>query len=102
MATGHEEERGNVSESRQTRPIAILGLLSWLPIVTACDPILNIDGAFFPAWMLCLIVGIVSTFGAQFAFVRLEIDEYIGPPVLIYPCLVLLFTLGTWLIFFRT
>ncbi len=91
-----------MSESRQTRPIAVLGLLSWLPIVTACDPILNIDGAFFPAWMLCLIVGIVSTFGAHFAFVRLEIDEYIGPPVLIYPCLVLLFTLGTWLIFFRT
>ena len=96
-----EKERV-VSERRQTIRIASLGLGSCLPVVTACDPILNIDGAFFPAWMLCLIVGIVLTFGAQFAFVRLEIDEYVGPPVLIYPSLVLLFTLATWLIFFRT
>lgn len=91
-----------MSESRQTRRIAVLGLLSGLPIVTACDPILNIDGAFFPAWMLCLIVGIVLSFAAHFGFVRMEIDETVGPPVLIYPSLVLLFTLGTWLIFFRT
>ena len=91
-----------MSEGRQTRRIAVLGLLSSLPIVAACDPILNIDGAFFPAWMLCLIIGIILSFAAHFGFVRTGIDESVGPPVLIYPCLVLLFTLGTWLIFFRT
>ena len=91
-----------MSERRQTIRISSFVILSCLPVVTGCDPILNIDGAFFPAWMLCLIIGIVFTFGAHFAFVRLDIDEYVGPPVLIYPSLVLLFTLATWLFFFRT
>lgn len=79
-----------------------MGLVFAVPCLTACDPILDIDGAFFPAWMLCLIVGIVLAFASHPVFVRLGIDEYLGPPVLIYPCLVLLFTLATWLIFFHT
>lgn len=73
-----------------------------LMTLTACDPILDIDGAFFPAWMLCLIVGIILAFACNPWFVRLGIEPYLGPPVLIYPCLALLFTLATWLIFFHT
>ena len=70
--------------------------------LAACDPVFDIDGAFFPAWMLCLIVGIVLAFAAHPVFIRLGIVEYLGPPVLIYPCLALLFTMATWLIFFHT
>jgi len=91
-----------VSVQRQHRRASFLGLSFSLLTLVACDPILDIDGAFFPAWMLCLIVGIILAFAAHPVFVRLEIDEHLGPPVLIYPCLVLLFTLGTWLIFFHT
>ena len=91
-----------MSESRQPRLLSCLGLAFWLPSLMACDPILNIDGAFFPAWMLCLILGIILSFACYPVFVRLGIDEHLGPPVLIYPSLVLLFTLATWLIFFHT
>jgi len=91
-----------VGEHPQSRRIGYAGLLLAIPCVVACDPILDIDGAFFPAWMLCLIVGIVLAFAAHPVFVRLGIVEYLGPPVLIYPCLALLFTLATWLIFFHT
>ena len=62
----------------------------------------DIDGAFFPAWMLCLIVGIVLAFAAHPVFIRLGIADDLGPPVLIYPSLALLFTMATWLIFFHT
>lgn len=67
-----------------------------------CDPILDVDGAFFPAWMLCMILGIALTFAFYPLFVRMGIEPYIGPPVLIYPSLALLLTLLIWLVFFRT
>jgi hypothetical protein len=73
-----------------------------LAFLTGCDPILDIDGAFFPAWMLCMIIGIALAFAAHPIFVRLGIEADLGPPVLIYPCLALLLTLATWLIFFHT
>ena len=68
----------------------------------ACDPVLDVDGAFFPAWMLCMILGIALTFAFYPLFVRLGIEAYVGPPVLIYPSLALFLTLLIWWIFFRT
>lgn len=68
----------------------------------ACDPVLDVDGAFFPAWMLCMILGIGLTFAFYPLFVRMGIENHIGPPVLVYPSLALLLTLLTWLVFFRT
>ncbi|MAI79032.1 MAG: hypothetical protein CL917_08830 [Deltaproteobacteria bacterium] len=67
-----------------------------------CDPVLDVDGAFFPAWMFCLVVGTTLTFLVYPLFVRLGIEGYVGPPVLIYPCLALFLTLAVWLVFFRT
>ncbi|MEE3327946.1 MAG: YtcA family lipoprotein [Myxococcota bacterium] len=67
-----------------------------------CDPILDVDGAFFPAWMLCMILGIALTFAFYPLFVRMGIEAHIGPPVLISPTLALLLTLLIWLVFFRT
>ena len=67
-----------------------------------CDPVLDVDGAFFPAWVLCMILGIGLTFAFYPLFVRLGIEAYVGPPVLIYPSLALFLTLLIWWIFFRT
>lgn len=99
-----EENRDSI-ESRAfalRRLSGRLWILCGLPLVIACDPILSIDGAFFPGWMLCLIVGIGLAFAFHPVFVRMRIDAHLGPPVLIYPSLALLLTLGTWLVFFHT
>ena len=79
-----------------------MAILAQVPLLSACDPILDIDGAFFPSWMLCLIVGIGLAFAFHPLFVRLGIEAHIGPPVLIYPSLAVGLTLLTWLIFFHT
>ena len=72
-----------------------------LLLVGGCDPILNIQGSFFPAWIVCLAAGIVLT-----AVVRPApghgSSRISGPVLLIYPSLCLLFTLGTWLVFYRS
>ena len=67
-----------------------------------CDPIVNIQGSFFPAWIICMTVGLVCTAAGRQAFVVTHLEPHVGPLVLIYPSLWLLTTLLTWLVFYRT
>ena len=52
--------------------------------------------------MLCMVLGIALAFACHPLFVRMGVQDYLGPPVLIYPCLALLITLAIWLLFFGT
>jgi len=70
--------------------------------LAGCDPVIEIQGTFFPAWLLCMIVGVVLTVALRPVFVRLGLEPYLGPLPLIYTCLAVLLTLGTWILFFRT
>jgi hypothetical protein len=64
-------------------------------------PSINILGAFFPAWMACIVAGIVLTFALRAMLIAAKMDGYSGPRGIIYPASTILFTLATWLIFFR-
>jgi hypothetical protein len=64
-------------------------------------PQINVIGSFFPSWMLCALVGIVSALLARRLFIRAGLDAYIGPPPLIYTSLALLVTLVLWIGLFR-
>jgi hypothetical protein len=77
------------------RPI-LLGAL--LPTY---DPLFDLEGAFFPAWMLCLLVGIVAAVGLRLLFARVGLEPHLGPLALVYTCLALLLSMSTWLLFFR-
>lgn len=56
-------------------------------------------GSFFPAWIVCLALGLLLTVAARWLFLRLHV--VIALPVLTYPSLALLLTLALWLLFFR-
>jgi hypothetical protein len=64
-------------------------------------PSINLVGAYFPSWMLCVLVGIGLTLVSRWLFVAAGVDESIGPRGVVYPGLALAFSLGTWLLFFR-
>ena len=68
----------------------------------ACNPLLNIEGSFFPAWMLCLVMGIALTAAARSLFTLLRLEPDLGPPILIYPSLALLLSVLTWLVLYRS
>jgi len=73
-----------------------------LPCVLAgCSraPSFDIVGSFFPAWLICLLVGILLASLAHWLLTRLKIT--LALPILVYPCLAALFTFLLWLIFFR-
>jgi NhaP-type Na+/H+ or K+/H+ antiporter len=62
-------------------------------------PSFDILGSFFPAWLLCLAVGLVLTFAAHWLLSRIGI--VIAVPILTYPSLTALFACALWLAFFK-
>jgi len=93
-------------ERRAPRPaykmIAAGQLLASAVALPGCDPIVDLEGAFFPSWMLCLLAGIVLTAALRPLFARVGLEPYLGPLALIYSSLALLLSFAAWLAFFRT
>jgi hypothetical protein len=80
--------------------IEAVAVIALAASVAGCSPIFDVEGAFFPAWMLCMLVGIVLASLLRAAFARVGIEPHLGPLVLVYPALALLLTFATWLVFF--
>ena len=79
----------------------------WLAILSTgalmgCDPILSIDGAFFPAWLMCLVVAAALLTITRLIVRRAGIEPFIGPKITVYFRVYLAWTLALWLGFFRT
>lgn len=77
-------------------------LLAGVTVLSGCAsaPSISILGAFFPAWMLCIIAGIVLTLVLRGLLLAVGLDEHVGPRGVIYPAAVVLLTLVTWMAFF--
>ena len=80
---------------------SMFGLLLGTVTSTGCSraPSFDIVGSFFPAWMLCIFVGLLLTVAARWLFLRLRV--VIALPVVTYPSLTALFTFALWLALFR-
>ena len=74
-------------------PLALWRVAIALP-AAACNyaPTMDLFGSYFPAWMLCMIVGVGLSAAMRSLFVLLRLEPDLGPPVLIYPSLALLLT----------
>jgi hypothetical protein len=81
--------------------LARLGLLFVVMLCTGCSraPSFDIIGSFFPAWLVCLALGLLLTVAARWLFLRARV--VIALPVLTYPSLTALFTFAIWLAWFR-
>jgi len=64
-------------------------------------PYINIVGSFFPSWMLCALIGIVTALLVRWFFVRAGLDPHVGPRRLVYLSLAVLVTLVLWVAFCR-
>ncbi len=61
-------------------------------------PTYDIMGSLFPAWLVCIFLGITLAGIARWILVRARIALLY--PTLAYPCLAAVFTFAVWLIFF--
>lgn len=82
---------------------ALASFVSACLLLTGCGqaPSINILGSFFPAWMICVTLGVILAFVTRYFLVRFQLELEVGPLALFYPCVVVLFTCLLWLIFFH-
>ena len=74
---------------------------SWLTLLPrSCSqtPAFDIMGSLFPAWILCIVLGILLSAFTHWLLLRWQVRLLF--PVLAYPCLAAVFTFSIWLIFF--
>ncbi len=77
----------------------ILGMLIvQASLLAACDPLLTMQGSFWPPWIVCIMSGLVLSAGASLIFSALKLDPYLGHPLIVYTCLWALMTFMTWLL----
>jgi YtcA family len=81
-------------------------LASWrvaiaLP-VAACSysPTMDLLGSYFPAWMLCAVIGIVASVIIRQILVVSGINDYVVAPLLTYAAFAVSATLLAWLLWF--
>ncbi len=81
--------------------VSVLSVISCSTgLLTGCNraPSFDIVGSFFPAWLVCLFLGILLAVFARWLLLRLKVALVL--PILVYPSLAALFTFLLWLIFF--
>jgi hypothetical protein len=61
----------------------------------------DILGSYFPAWMICIVSGLILTLVAHWIVQLLNLKPYVGPAPLIYSCLMIIFTFATWILFYQ-
>jgi hypothetical protein len=77
---------------------------SGLTFLTGCRgaPSINLLGSFFPAWMLCIGLGVIGALLSRQIFIKIGVESYLKPRPLIYFFLWSLITVAAWLLFFRS
>ncbi|MGB6689960.1 MAG: YtcA family lipoprotein [Terracidiphilus sp.] len=88
--------------TRKTTTMPLCSAAACAALMTAgCSqaPSVDIIGSLFPAWLLCIVVGILLAALGRWLLQRARIAVLF--PVLVYPCLAAAFTFAIWLVFFQ-
>jgi len=67
----------------------------------AYSPTVDVVGSYFPAWMLCIILGLISTIIVRLLLIHLGIYAHLRLKPLVVSCLAICFMLAVWLVFFK-
>ena len=69
--------------------------------MNARSPTIDVLGSYFPAWMLCIVVGLVLTIVVRQVLIGFKLNVHLRPAGLTYVCMTILFTLAVWLVCFK-
>ena len=84
------------------------GCLLFLPYIVGCSsyvspyvsPYVEIGGAYFPGWLLSLLLGSVASAGLRTVLVRQGIDSLIRPQAIAWPSIIAALSASFWLVLF--
>jgi hypothetical protein len=85
--------------------ITFIGLLLAL-MLTGCgandhSPTVDILGSYFPAWIICIVLGLALTLITRHILIGLKLNTHLHPAPLVYVSMLVFFTLVLWLAFFK-
>jgi len=91
------------------QPTASVVNQPWLLLVPAIflfggcahSPTVDVLGSYFPAWMLCIIVGLVSTLIVRLLLIGFGIYAHLRLKPVVFSGTTIFFTLAVWLVFFK-
>lgn len=69
-------------------------------LLAGCDPLINVEGAFFPAWLVAMVSGLICTSLAHWGLQRAAIHEHLPLKPLTYLAMFVATTLLTWLLLY--
>jgi hypothetical protein len=83
------------------RKTGIVAAISLIPItIIGCSqaPAIDVMGSLFPAWLLCIALGVIFSTATHWILTRRAIN--LSFPFLTYPCLGAVYAFTIWLAFF--
>jgi len=63
-------------------------------------PSFYMAGSYFPAWLLCAVVGIVGAIVVRIMFIRISLDDILPLRSVVYTCIAFLVAMACALAFF--
>lgn len=71
-------------------------------LLTGCGraPSFNVLGSYFPAWLVCILLGIVGASMIRVSLVRLHMESMVRWTIVVYPCVALSIAFTLWLLIF--
>lgn len=64
------------------------------------SPTIDVLGSYFPAWMVCILLGLAATIIVRQIIVGLRLDAHLRPARLVYVCMMVAWTMTAWLVIF--
>lgn len=65
------------------------------------SPTLDVLGSYFPAWMVCIVLGIFLTVITRQFLIGLKLNGHLRLPGLVYISMMILWTMAVWLVCFK-
>ena len=69
--------------------------------MNAHSPTIDVLGSYFPAWMVCIVLGLVLTVIARQVLIGFKLDAHLRFKGLAYVCMTVVWTMALWLVCFR-
>jgi YtcA family len=97
--------RANGKSAIQRRRLAMVLLalgITCCPAWAGSSPTIDVLGSYFPAWLICIVIGLGLTIIARLLLIALKLNTHLHPAPIVYSCLLVIFTMTTWLVLYKT
>jgi YtcA family len=100
---GIQSQRWSRSPKR-LKMVTVGILLASTSFLNGCShsPTFNLLGSYFPAWMICAVIGGVFTYVTHLVLARMKVAYELWPFQITYTLVLVFWTCSIWIVFFSS